>query len=171
MGVWIGGAVRLQAAPADTAWTRIDHIEGRLLNKLIQREYWLTDSEAIEATRALSESRRAGYSHGIAVALTCEALIVKAQTDDFLQSEKLARESLEWFGRTDNKNGITLAYYALGFALFAQSRFDEALLNIDQAIHYAHWAGNKVGEIQLLSLKGEAYRERGDYGNAFDLLA
>ncbi len=145
-------------------------MEGRLLNKLVQREYWLDDTEVIVATQALADARRAGYSHGIAVALACEALIVKEQSDDFLQSEKLARESLEWFARTDNKNGITLAYYGLGFALFAQSRFDEALRNFDQALRYARRAGSKVGEIMLLSFKGEAYRERGDYGSAFDML-
>ena len=163
----IAGAARPQA---DTARKRIDSIERQLLDQLSRREYGVNDTVAINALLALEASRKIGYSHGTAVALTCEALIVKARSNDFLRSEKFAREALAWYGKTDDKNAITLAYYALGFSLFAQSRFDEALRNIDQAIEYARRAGNHVGEVNLLSLKGEDYRERGDYGKAFDLI-
>ena len=166
----LAGAAKPQTPRADTARKRVDSIERGLLDEVSRRDYGITDKAALNATLALEASRKIGYDHGTAVALTCEALIVKAQVNDFLRSEKLAREALDFYGRTDDKNAITLAYYALGFSLFAQSRFDEALRNIDQAIAYARRAGNQVGEVNLLSLKGEDYRERGDYGKAFDII-
>lgn len=122
------------------------------------------------ASRALERSRQLGYSHGIAVALACQAFVMNMRTNDFPRSAQLARESLEWFGKTDNKYAITLAYYALGFSLFAQSRFDEAIYDYEQARVYARRSGNKFEEIYMLSLTGEAYRERGDYEKAFDIL-
>ena len=118
----------------------------------------------------MQEARRTGYSHGIAVALACQAFIVNAHTNDFRRSEQLARESLSWFEKTDDKYSITLAYYALGFSLFAQSRFDEALYDYEQARIYARRTGNSTEEIYMLSMAGEAYRERGDYEKAFDIL-
>src|SRR5258708_37415443 len=89
------------------------------------------------AAQALQEPQRAGYSHGIAVALACQAIIRNIHANDFTRSEQLARESLDWFGRTDNKSLNSLACYALGFSLFAQSRFDEAIHYFGQAREYA----------------------------------
>jgi hypothetical protein len=46
--------------------------------------------------------------------------------NDFIKAEALARESLEWFEKTNNKNGIENASVNLIFAVFSQSKYDEA---------------------------------------------
>ena len=149
---------------------RIDSIEDKAIDFIHHKNDSALDIMARSATGALEESRRVGYDHGIAVALAFQAHVVNMHTNDFPRAEQLARESLAWFGRTDNKYGVTLAYYALGFSLFAQSRFDEALQYYDKARTYARLAGNSVEEIYMLEMTGEAYRERGDYEKAFDVL-
>src|SRR5579872_3998991 len=159
----------LLAGAACAQKRRIDSIEGAFLHSLIYSHDGPTGQWTTEMAQVLQESRRTGYSHGIAVALACEAGLYKNQTSDFTQTEKLAREALYWYGRTPDKNGITMAYYVLGFALFAQSHFDEAVRYFDTARQYAHRSGGIVGEVYLLGLTGEAYRERGDYGKAFDI--
>ena len=165
-------AARGQSGPADRTRARIDSLENQALSyfTLNHKHDSTPDNLAALASQALLESRRTGYSHGIAVALACQAFIMNMHTNDFTRSEQLARESLDWFGRSDNKYSITLAYYALGFSLFAQSRFDEALYNYGLAREYAHRAGNCTEEIYMMSLTGETYRERGDYEKAFDIL-
>ncbi len=120
------------------------------------------DTMALYVSQVLRESRQVNYIHGIAVALACQAFIMNRHANDFTQSERLARESLDWFEKTDNKYAVTLAYYTLGFSLFAQSRFDEAIHNYEQAREYARRSGNCIEEVYMLSLTGEAYRERGN---------
>jgi tetratricopeptide (TPR) repeat protein len=127
------------------------------------------DSTYYYAALNLDRSWAAGNIHGIAVALACRAAVTKQYSNDFAQLEKLARASLYWFGRTANKNDISIAYYELGFALFAQSRFDQAIQDLEKAWVWEHAAGNTVNEICTLSLIGEAYRERGNYEKAFDI--
>ena len=149
---------------------RIDSLENKAINWLTHKNDSATDLIAGLATEALQESERTGYPHGIAVALACQAFLMNMHANDFNQSEQLARKSLDWFRRTDDKYSITLAYYALGFSLFAQSHFDEAVYNFGQAREYARRSGNRFEEIYMMSLIGEAYRERGDYEKAFDIL-
>lgn len=124
----------------------------------------------LHVEEALRESRRINYPHGIAVALACQAFILNTHANDFIQSQRLAQESLDWFARTDNKYAITLAYYTLGFSLFAQSRFEEAIHNYEQARDYARRSGNSFEEVYMLSQIGEVYREEGNYEKAFDNL-
>ena len=165
--VWAG-----EGAPDSTAKRikRIDSIEKRIINLLIEKKMGSYGPAASYAENALERSRRIGYTHGIAVALACQAAIVGHGNDEFMRSEKLARESLEWFARTDDKYGITLAYYTLGFSLFAQSHFDEAVGYFQKAREDARRTGNRAEEVYMLSVTAEAYRERGDYGRAFDTL-
>ena len=149
---------------------RIDNLEGRVIAILYQKTDTGIDTMALYVSQVLRESRQVNYIHGIAVALACQAFIMNRHANDFTQSERLARESLDWFGKTGNKYAITLAYYTLGFSLFAQSRFDEAIHNYEQAREYARRSGNCIEEVYMLSLTGEAYRERGNYEKAFDIL-
>ena len=164
-------AAQGQAGPADRARVRIDSLENQAIDlfSLSHKHDSTPNNLASLASQALLESQRTGYPHGIAVALACQAFIMNMHANDFTRSEQLARESLDWFGRTDDKHAITLAYYSLGFSLFAQSRFDEALHNYEQAQVYARRSGNYVEEVYMLSLMGEAYRERGNYEKAFDI--
>lgn len=164
--------MRSQAGTVDTAAmrTRIDSLEGKAIVYMYRKHDPSIDSMADYVADILSESRSLGYAHGIAVALGCQAFIANMRANDFTRSEGLARQSLDWFGRTTDKRDISLSHYSLGFSLFAQSRFDDAIYYFNQAREDARRTGNSRDEIYMLSLTGEAYRERGDYEKAFDIL-
>ncbi|GGB04484.1 hypothetical protein GCM10011511_29750 [Puia dinghuensis] len=168
----LAGTVRSWATPGDSAvYKRIDSLNEKAV-RWVRFDKWgmPMDTSNCYAVEALRESRKIGYTHGIAQALACQAFVMNMHANDFPRAEQLARESLEWYDQTDDKKGITLAHYVLGFALFAQSRFDEALRHYDLAIAYANRSGAKLEAIYMLTLEGEAYRERGDYEKAFDIL-
>ena len=164
------GAARAGVGPADSSVKKIDSIEHRIMNFLVHKEMGAYGYAACYAEDALERSKKVGYIHGIAVALACQAAIAGHGNDEFMRSEKLARESLGWFAKTDNKYGITLAYYTLGFSLFAQSHFDEAVSYFRKAREEARRTGSRHEEVYMLSVTAEAYRERGDYARAFDTL-
>jgi tetratricopeptide (TPR) repeat protein len=160
-----------QTGPAGWSKRRIDSIERRLLNRLIYTpRAMVNDSIAGEAVQVLEESRQIGYIHGIALALGCQSAIENERTGNSEKAEQLALQSLNWFDRTDDKNGIMLTYYSLGFTAFAQIRFTESLLFFDQARHYARRSGARMAEVYILSGKAGVYREQGDYAQAFDTL-
>ncbi|HEY4111686.1 tetratricopeptide repeat-containing sensor histidine kinase [Puia sp.] len=149
------------------------HVDS-LLEKAIRivqvKKHWPGDSLARYADEALRDSRSIGYAHGIALSLACQAFIENMTINDFARSEQLGRESLAWFDQTEDKRGVTIAHYILGFSLFAQSHFEEANRHFDLAREYARKQGNRVEEIYMLSMTGEAYRESGDYEKAFTVL-
>jgi tetratricopeptide (TPR) repeat protein len=127
------------------------------------------DSAFFKPAAGLEKAWRTGNIHGIAVALACRAVVTRAFSNDFVELEKLSQASLYWFGRTTNKKHIAIAYYQLGFALFAQSRFDEAIGYLEKAKEWQHRSGESSDEIYTLELIGEACRERGNYERAFDI--
>jgi len=141
----------------------------QLLEQDMTRAREFKDSAGFYAARSLSASREAGYIHGIALALACQAAHTEYHDNNFVLAEEQARQSLEWFGRTTNKDNITAAWYSLGFAVFAQSRFDEAIGYLEQARSAAAKAGDSVDVIHSLSLIGCAHRESGDYERAFEI--
>lgn len=166
-------ALRSYANAVDTAALRaqVDSLEKKAVVYIDYKKHEQPiDSMAYFAGKALELSRQAGYAHGIATALACQSFVVNRQTNDFRQGERVARESLDWFGRTSDKTYITMAYYTLGFSLFAQSQFDPAIYYFNLGREYARQTGNCKGEIFMLSQAGEVYRERGDYEKAFDIL-
>jgi tetratricopeptide (TPR) repeat protein len=166
----LSGAARAGGGPADSAVKKIDSTENRIMSFLVHKNLGSFGYASGYAEDALNRSKKIGYTHGIAVALACQAAIAGHGNDQFMLSEKLARESLEWFDKTDDKYGITLAYYTLGFSLFAQSHFDEAVSYFQKARNEARRSGNRAEEVYMLSVTAEAYRERGDYARAFDTL-
>jgi len=166
MALLPGGAARAGERQPDSAVRRIDSVERRIMNFLVRKEMGSYGPAACLAEEALQQSRHIGYTHGIAIALACQAAIAGHGNDQFKRSEKLARESLEYFDKTDDKYGITLSYYTLGFSLFAQSHFDEAVGYFRKARQEAQRTGNASEQVYMLSVTAEAYRERGDYGRA-----
>jgi tetratricopeptide (TPR) repeat protein len=160
----------MKSADVKIKRAQIDSLEQKAIAYMYRKDDPGVDSMANYANTALEESKRIGYAHGIAVALACQAFVIDKQANDFPRSEKLARESMEWFVRTNDQCYITLAHYTLGFSLFAQSRFDEAIHHFEQGRQLALQSGNRLEEVSMLSLIGEAYRERGDYERAFDII-
>ncbi len=105
---------------------------------------------------------------GIAEATAARSIFVLQHDNDFILSEQIARESLDWFACTPDKGHITYAYFALGFAIFAQSRFEDAIRYLQLAQDYAQRSGDTINVIRSISLMGCAYRESGDYEKAFE---
>jgi tetratricopeptide (TPR) repeat protein len=164
--IFLAGGVRAQPL---TDSLSIDRLEKKILGDLHEREGKGIDSILYETTQAMGASERLGYIHGKAVSLACQAIYTNMRVNDFIRAEQLARQSLDVFGQTGNQDEIIRAHYALGFSLFAQSRYDEAIDYYKKACRDANRSGNRVEEIAMLSLQGEAYRERGDYEKAFDI--
>jgi tetratricopeptide (TPR) repeat protein len=148
---------------------QIDSLEKRAFLGLDQKTGKAIDSVPYETTKAMAASERLGYIHGKAVALACQAIFMNMHKGDFIRAEQLARQSLDAFGHAGNQQEIIRAHYALGFSLFAQSRYDEALYYYARAGEDASRSGNCTEEIYMLSLEGKAYQERGDYEKAFDI--
>ncbi len=166
-------AARLQAGQGDTLAIRADAGKNDRIDQLEQLALSYVDrnhdSLIYYAARTLEESRKAGYIHGMAVALACQAASARMNNSDFILVEKQARESLYWFDRTKDKEHITIAYFGLGFALYAQSRFGEAIQYLEKAYSHAIKEGNCKEAISILSLMGYAYMESGDYDKSFDI--
>ena len=143
------------------------------IDQLLKRSIDFTckdDSTGWYTDKALEESQKAGYIHGIAEATTCKSFYILKHTNDCNLSEQIARQSLDWFARTPDKTHITYAYYVLGFTLLAQSRFEESIHYTQLARDYAQRDRDTVNIIRNLSLIGCTYRESGDYEAAFGYL-
>src|SRR6186713_441300 len=139
------------------------------LRQVVARTEKFSDSIGWYADQALEVSKKEGYNHGIALSLACKAAYTVYYLNDFILAEQQARQSLDWFGRTNNKDFITVAWYDLGFAVFAQSRFDEAIGYLQRAQAFAREAGDSANVIHSLSLIGCSYRESGNYEKAFEI--
>jgi len=163
-------AGRSWAGPGDARQHAIDSLLHKALSDMRTKHYGQVESVERYADVALEKSRAIGYTHGIALALACQAFAANMGRNDFPEAEQLSRESLAWFDQTDDKLGVTVAHYVLGFALFAQSHFEEANRHYDLAREYARKQGNRTEELFMMSLMGEAYRESGDYEKAFRIL-
>jgi tetratricopeptide (TPR) repeat protein len=166
----LAGLVRSEDGQADSVRARVDRIEGKVIHHLIHKDDKADEPLAAFVMQALDDSRRVGYTHGIALGLACQAAIDGIGKGNWVLCEKLSRESLDWFGKSDSKYGITLAYYTMGFSVFAQSQFDEALHYFGLAREIAHESGSHLEEVYMLTMSSDVYRERGDYGKAFDFL-
>jgi hypothetical protein len=141
----------------------------RLLELSIEHATLFDDSAYWYANKALEEARKADYIHGIALAMACQSIYMIYRMNDFILSEQTARQSLDWFRQTTNKEYITYAYYALGFDLYAQSRFEEGIHYMQLGQDHAQRAGDTVNVIRSLSLIGCARRESGDYEKAYEI--
>ena len=86
----------------------------------------IRDSAQYFEALAYNQSKALGYIHGIAVSISNQSSIFEYFDNEFVKSETLARESIGWFEKIINKNGIENAYNNLSFALFSQSKYDEA---------------------------------------------
>src|SRR5258708_2441627 len=167
----LAGVGRSWAGSREETRRHVDSLLEKAISILhVMKHLGPSDSLGVYAAEALADSRSIGYAHGIALSLACQAFIMNMTVNDFARSEQMGREALAWFDQTDDKRGITVAHYVLGFALFAQSHFDEANRHFDLAREYARRQGNRIEEILMQSLTGEAYRESGNYEKAFMIL-
>lgn len=140
-----------------------------LLNSLSKEFTFINkeDSAVSLADKAYKEAVRLEYINGIALSLTLKAQIAKHFHDDFQQTEKIAREALRWYDKTNDKKGIDILYDQLWMVLFAQSRYKESSLFAQKKYELGKAAGNRLWMISGLSAMGVVYKESGDYEKSF----
>ena len=125
------------------------------------------DSAKYFEALAYKESKALGYIQGIAVSITNQSGIVEYFDNDFVKSEALARESLRWFEKTTNKNGIEKIYDNLWFAAFGQSKYDEAYQIAKWKYEKSLIAKDTSAILDALQGLGVIHYQEGNYDSAF----
>lgn len=125
------------------------------------------DSAHYFASIGYKEAMALGYIHGIAVSLIRKARIAKHFDDDFRQSETLARESLDWYKKTSDQEGLYDVYYELAYALHSQSRFTEAIEFTQKRYDWSEKAGDSVKMFDVLQAFSAIYKDAGNYEKSF----
>src|SRR6266496_3688280 len=125
------------------------------------------DTAAYYANLAYTEATQINYIHGIAESLSYKGQ-VEDFSDNFLAEEKFYREAINWYRRTSNKKGLAETHWYLGYSLYAQSLFSEAIKNLDTAYKWSKTTGNARGMYWALSTSGAVYEESGNYEKAFE---
>ncbi len=125
------------------------------------------DSAEDYVTIAYQEAKKLNYVHGIAVYFFCKSQMARHFYDDFIESEALGKESLRWYERTGNKEGMANTYYLLCAAAFAQSKFEEAIGYSEKRFLNAKQNGNQSEMVSALGYIGGIYGQTGDYEKAF----
>jgi tetratricopeptide (TPR) repeat protein len=137
---------------------------GELRNDSTQ---YYTDASQYYTALAFNDAIRLNYIHGIAEALSYKGEL-EDLSDNFAASEKLYRESLNWYKKT-NKKRLAETYSDLGFSLYAQSFFTEGIKNLDTAYVEFKKIGDQSGMFWSTFFLGHIYEESGNYEKAFEL--
>ncbi|MEJ7738292.1 MAG: histidine kinase [Chitinophagaceae bacterium] len=139
------------------------------LNQL--SHYYITiekkDSASYYALLACEEAKDLNYIHGLAISLSHQSQIAKHFDDEFIKSELLGKESLQWFEKTPDKSGIDTLYNHLIYTVFAQSRFDEALDYTRKKYALAKQNANKGVMFSAIGWMFAIYRQSGNYEKSF----
>src|SRR4051812_17931867 len=125
------------------------------------------DSSIYFIRAALSESRRINYVHGVVFSLGGEMFLQINYYVDLPTAETVGREGIEWCQKSGDKRGLCFLYTWLGFALFSQSKYDEAIAMEHKAIDCHTENNQQFQTIVPLSVIGHTYRESGDFDKAF----
>ncbi len=149
------------------------HDSGRIdcLNEMIFRYIFLSKKDSAEYYTAIAyeEVKKLGYTHGIAKLLAIKALMESWYFNNAAKEEELARESLRWYDKTSNKEGIFIPYYRLGNALRAQGFYPEAIKNFENCYNSAKKIGDEWLMFESLYASSGVYSNMGDYEKAFEL--
>jgi tetratricopeptide (TPR) repeat protein len=126
------------------------------------------DSAGYFADQSYAESIKINYMHGIAESLSYKGEI-KYLSNDFSAEEKLSLEAINWYRKTSNKKRLAETHLNLGFSLYAQSFFTEAVKNLDTAYELYKKNGDFKGMWIAIAVSAATYEESGNYEKAFEL--
>jgi len=124
------------------------------------------DSAKYYSELAYEAAERINYIHGMAEAKSLEA---EMAGEDFPKVEKLAREAIKLYENTANKKRLAKSYYTLGYALYAQSMFAEAIKNFEASYKLYKKDNDAKGVGQSVLITSGVYEESGNYEMAFVL--
>src|SRR5579871_314067 len=125
------------------------------------------DSALCYADSAYAEAKKMVYIHGIAVAAIRKSKIVLHFDDDYVKSEALGKEALEWFEKTGNKKNIEAVYDELQSALISQSKYDEAYKYTVKKYEHSKATNNQYGVYDALSGFADIHFFQGNYDSAY----
>src|SRR5436190_3894259 len=120
------------------------------------------------AASAYEEAKKINYTHGIAESLSYKGEIERL-SNNFPQLEKICHEAIEWYRDAPNKKRLAETYYNLGFALYAQSMFTEAIKNLDTSYQLYEKNNNTREMCKVNTTAAVVYEESGNYEKAFEL--
>jgi len=133
----------------------------------LNRGYFLSldkDSVRYYAGSAYDEAKKINYIHGMAEA---KALEVETAGEDFPKAENVAREAIKLYANTPNKKRLAKTYFNLGYALYAQSMFTEAIENLETSYELYKKDNDEKGMGQSFLVIAAVYEESGNYEKAF----
>jgi tetratricopeptide (TPR) repeat protein len=116
---------------------------------------------------AYKESEKINYIHGIAECISNQSGIVEYFDNDLGKSETLANQSINLFKKTSNKKGIEKAYDNLSFAVFGESKYDEAYQIQVRKYENSRINKNAFGMWDALTGMGVIHFQEGNYDSAF----
>jgi tetratricopeptide (TPR) repeat protein len=126
------------------------------------------DSAKYFANLAFAEAKKINYGHGIAVSYIRKARIAKHFDDDFIQSEHLALQSLSWYGKTANHEGLYDVYSELSNTVGPQSRFSEGEYYANKMYELSKEKNDEAGMSEALGRMYVLYKDAGNYEKSFD---
>ncbi len=127
----------------------------------------IRDSAEYFEALAYKESKAHGYIHGIAASITNQSGIFEYFDNDLVKSEALAKESIDWFEKTTNKNGIENAYDNLFFAEMGESKYDQAYQIGAKQYEKSVEAHDTATMYEALGNMGVINFQEGNYDSAF----
>ena len=124
-----------------------------------------TDSAEFYTDDAYTSAVRLNYTKGIANALINSG-ITECCKGNFTVAERLLRKAIPLLD-TSNTAALAWAHVSIGYALYAQSNFNEAVNFYEKATTYFRKSNDWEGVSRTIALIGEVYRESGDYETSF----
>jgi tetratricopeptide (TPR) repeat protein len=140
------------------------------MNKLslLYIEQSVKDSAEYYATLAYNQSSALHYIHGKAESISHQGNIKTYFYGNLSEAEKLDKESIGLYQKTENKAGMGPAYDHLAFVCFGQSKYDEALDYSDQCYALFKKSQDESGMSDILGLISQIHIKRGEFDKAFD---
>jgi tetratricopeptide (TPR) repeat protein len=126
------------------------------------------DSAAYYATAAYKESGLLHYIHGMAESLSLQGNMETYFYGNFIEAERLDKESVELYEKSGNKAGLAATYSRLAFACFSQSKYDEALKYSDECYTLCKKSLDESGMSDILQLITQIHLKRGEFDLGFD---
>jgi tetratricopeptide (TPR) repeat protein len=140
------------------------------MNELSLRfiEQSVEDSAEYYANAAYNQSGALSYIHGLAVSISRRGMIKTHFHSNFAEAEKLDKESIGYYQKTGNKDGLAPTYSHLSFACFSQSRYDEALRYAEECYALVRKNGDESGMSDILIQITQIHLKRGEFDLGFE---
>jgi tetratricopeptide (TPR) repeat protein len=128
----------------------------------------IRDSAEEYSNIAFEKASKINYAAGIAVSLSVRCYIAAILEANFAESEILGKESLKWYKKTTNKNGLDFLYNQLWVSTFAQGKYDEAIEYAQEMYQFLEAKKDKTSTWTALHMIAIVYKEAGNYEKSFD---